>query len=36
MDIVITVFMAFACIISAFAMLIVVRDILKEWATQRK
>ena len=36
MDIVITVFMAFACIISAFAMLIVVRDILKEWAMQRK
>jgi hypothetical protein len=28
--------MAFACIISAFAMLIVVRDILKEWAMQRK
>ncbi len=36
MDVVITVFMAFACIISAFAMLIVVRDILKEWAMQRK
>ena len=36
MDIVITVFMAFACIISAFAMLIVVRDILKEWTMQRK